>query len=252
MMEHDTARELVELAALDALEASEFQDFTSHVATCPLCREALDRSINVASAIGNTVEQPPAHLWHSIEGRLGERSRVEAAPSPLVMAGTAEVIPLTRARSRRGLMATVSSLAAAALVVLSFSLANAEHKTHTLENALSTAPRSALAVALSTPGHRVVKLDSSTGRAVMSFVVVPSGHGVMLSQDVPSLSGSKTYQLWGLVNGKAVSLGVLGRTPRSVAFTMAGSTRASALALSVEPAGGSVSPTTTPIAVGAV
>jgi hypothetical protein len=68
----------------------------------------------------------------------------------------------------------------------------------------------------------------------------------------PKLASNETYQLWGVINAKTVSTGLMGSTPHQVAFTVSGSARPSELAVSVEPAGGFVSPTSPIIASGAV
>jgi anti-sigma-K factor RskA len=72
----------------------------------------------------------------------------------------------------------------------------------------------------------------------------------MLAKNMPALNDDQTYQLWAIDAGTPISLGLLGPHPTAAAFTI-GSALPSALAVSVEPAGGAVSPTT-PIARGAL
>jgi anti-sigma-K factor RskA len=70
--------------------------------------------------------------------------------------------------------------------------------------------------------------------------------------DMPTLPSKDTYQLWGVFGAKKISLGLLGRSPRQATFTSAGSRAPSALAITVEPAGGSVFPTSPMLASGTV
>ena len=83
-------------------------------------------------------------------------------------------------------------------------------------------------------------------------MVTPSGQGYLVKSNLPTLSSAQTYQLWGVINGKAISLGLLGRTPNRAAFTLAGSPTPSKLGITVEPAGGSVVPTGSMLAAGTV
>jgi anti-sigma-K factor RskA len=57
------------------------------------------------------------------------------------------------------------------------------------------------------------------------------------------LSSKDTYQLWAVVHGEPISLGLMGPSPYDVAFTLAGVPNPTTLAITVEPAGGSVAPT---------
>ena len=82
--------------------------------------------------------------------------------------------------------------------------------------------------------------------------MVPSGRGYLVSSKLPSLGDGRTYQLWAIVGKQPISLGLLGATPHQAAFTMAGSTRPSRLAITAEPAGGSVAPTGPIVATGTV
>ncbi len=47
----------------------------------------------------------------------------------------------------------------------------------------------------------------------------PTGQGYLVKSNLPTLSAAKTYQLWGVIKGRAISLGLLGQAPHAVAFT---------------------------------
>ena len=141
--------------------------------------------------------------------------------------------------------------AAAAVLVLGLSLAHADSRVNRLTGALARAQRGVVASALATPGHRVVDLRAGSTR-VASFVLVPDGRGYLMNASMAPLSAGRTYQLWAIVGGKPVSLGLMGRAPGPVVFTLADASGASALAVTIEPANGSSVPSSAPVAQGSI
>ncbi len=135
-------------------------------------------------------------------------------------------------------------------VVLGIGLVRADNTDSNLRS--TQAGPSTVTAALHTPGHRLITLDSVSHAALAQVVVVPSGQGYLVSSKLPSLGDGGTYQLWAVEGKQPISLGLLGASPRRAAFTMAGSTRPSQLAITAEPSGGSVSPTAPIIATGTV
>lgn len=135
-------------------------------------------------------------------------------------------------------------------VVLGLSLAHAEHRIGQLQSAAGRP--SPVAQALAAPGHRLVVLRTPADETMATFVVLPDGRGYLVSSALPSLGTGRTYQLWGIVGGRAISLGLLGAAPHQAAFTLAGAWRASSLGLTAEPSGGSVMPTRPIVASGPV
>jgi anti-sigma-K factor RskA len=106
--------------------------------------------------------------------------------------------------------------------------------------------------ALETPGHKLVNLEGSNHADLAQFVLLPDGRGYLVKADMPALPTKDTYQLWGIIGGRPISIGIMGQAPGTVTFTIAGSPGPSDLAVTVEPAGGTPAPTTTPVAVGPV
>jgi anti-sigma-K factor RskA len=171
-----------------------------------------------------------------------------------------------RTRRTRRVVVLLGALAVAAVavaVVFGIDLIHSQDKVSSLQADVSKlhadnsrlqakANETPVAVALRTPGHSIVTLESSSGQRLAQFVIVPGGHGYLLSSQLPVLSRGKTYQLWGIVGGTPISLGLLGTSPRYAAFTIAGAPRAAKLAVSAEPAGGTVAPTGSIVASGSV
>ena len=246
-MNHAAAHDLLAPLSLDALDADLRAEVEAHVATCAQCQRELDDLREVATALGTTGLAAPEGLWERIAARLDERP-VPIEPPPLVFARDAA--PRALGRTRRAL-AAVSLVAAAAVVALAVGLAHESARVGSLTSALASARRGAVATALATPGHRVVTLTSSTGHDLATFVLLPDGHGYLVRDTLAPLGEGRTYQLWGIVAGRPVSIGVMGRAPRSVAFTLADATP-SALGITVEPRGGSLTPAPSMVASGAV
>ena len=258
MMDHDEANEMLALVSLHALDADEMVKVEAHVATCPRCQHDLDAYREVAAALGNSVEPLPDGLWSNISSRLGERSAPVADITPPLLGGSvATVISLdehrtARIRRSRSISSAVGAVAAAAILVLGVGYANANNHANNLQSALNVANLTDAQRALVTHGHRVITLASSDNPRVAQFVMLASGTGYLEGSSLPTLPTTETYQLWGIVKGSPVSIGVMGRNPRDVSFTMLSSPSPSALSVTVEPSGGSLTPSNTLAGTGTV
>jgi anti-sigma factor RsiW len=252
-MSHDESMELLAPLALDAIDNDERAELENHVDTCPICQRELDQLREVTYALGNSVEPLPQGLWTNIANRLHPD---EAAPldhpdaiAPEERIGLA-LLPTLDHRWKRNRMATalVIGAMAAGLFALSLSLASADNRVNHFQNALNNANSQAVAAALVAPGHRTVELGNGGTPSLAEFVLLPNGNGYLVKSDLPILNASSTYQLWGIINGKPISLALMGRAPRFTAFTVVGPPVPSAIAITVEPAGGSPAPTTAIVA----
>jgi hypothetical protein len=270
-MTHEEVQDLLATFALDAVEAREYDQIETHLATCPRCRAELDSLREVAAALGNSVEPLPEGLWSSIASRLPAPPEEEPPPMPaLLLDGLPQVVHggdiapdiqsgrfrAPRAprslRSPRGRLVSVGSIAVAAAAVAAVLGVNLVHDDHQISHLQNATPTSVVAAALDTPGHKIVTAEDASHVVVAKFVVLPSGQGYLVKSSLPALSSKNTYQLWGVIKGRAISLGLLGRSPHLVAFTLAGSPSPSKLGVTVEPASGSVAPTTAMLASGTV
>ncbi len=95
---------------------------------------------------------------------------------------------------------------------------------------------------METQGHTSVTLTDVRHHDVARFVLLPSGRGYLVTSSLPTLPAAETYQLWGVINGKTISLGLLGRAPHLATFTSAGASRPYRLGVTVEAAGGARQP----------
>ena len=97
----------------------------------------------------------------------------------------------------------------------------------------------------------VVLASTTEGGQSLQVTYIKDEHLAVLDVDLSAPPEGQTYQAWQIVDGSPVSVGVLNTHAGQVAFS-ADLDSASAIALSVEPLGGSEAPTTTPILVTAL
>jgi hypothetical protein len=257
MMSHDEASELLAVAALHAVDAETLAAIEEHAATCPRCQSELDSYRAVASALGNSVEELPEGLWTNISSQLWERTGDSTEMPALLIGETpANVVAIgsvTRASRRmRTALSAVAFAAAASIVVLAFSLSSAQNQVTNLQGALHSANRSVVQKALASPDRQIVNLTSASNQQLAKFVMLPDGTGYLVTSNMPALTRNDTYQLWAIVNGSPVSIGVMGSSPGHVTFTMASSPAPSELAVTVQSAGGSLTPAKNFVASGPV
>jgi hypothetical protein len=251
MMTHEEAGELLAAFALNAVEGDEYELIAQHLAICLRCEAEVDAHLEVVAALGNSVEPLPADLWWTISNRLTARDDVEMLLSPVerrqVRRDLAEIRQSRSGtvRSSRPRMAAAASAAigsAAVATVLGIGLANANNQVAHLQGAVGETSHTELLAALETPGHYVVTLTDGHHHDLAQFVVLPNGRGYLMTSTLPALPSGETYQLWGVIRDKTISLGLLGPTPHLATFTAAGSARPHSLGITVETAAGARQP----------
>ena len=252
-MSHDESIELLASLALDAIDGDERAELESHVETCSSCQRELDQLREVAYALGNSVEPLPQGLWTDIAERLHPKGVASLALVDAIASD--ERVHLTplhsldlRSRRKRIAVASVIGAMAAALVALSLSLVSANSQVNHYQSALNNTNSQAVAAALVAPGHRLVELGTNATPSLAKFVLLPNGSGYLVKSELPTLVSSSTYQLWAIINGKPISLALMGRTPSFAAFTVVGPPAPSTIGITIEPAGGSPTPTTAMVA----
>ncbi|MFF8683267.1 anti-sigma factor domain-containing protein [Streptomyces sp. NPDC015237] len=238
--------------ALDALEGAERERFERHLERCAPCaaevRALSEDAVRLAwstaapapaalrervlAAVRTTPQEPaagrgpalrlPAHVWEG--SRTPERSRA-VRPRPLL-------VPF----------ATVT--AAAALVVASLFAVQADRTRDELDTARDRARE--IAHVLAAPDARATSDTDDRGRGIGVVASAAEGRAVVTLSGYGEPSGDRVHQLWLMRPGAGPrSLGLLdGDTP----LIAAGLNRsATSLAVTVEPGGGSVRPTSSPI-----
>jgi hypothetical protein len=264
---HEEIESLLGAYALDAVAPEERALVEEHVESCPRCRAELDAFMEVAAALGNSVDPVPEELWDRIAGQLdlsapGDATLIEIrakARQHIADGGdpritTGPLVAARTARWRRSAMVAVAAAAAVALAIVSLGLSNADGKVNQLQAIAAAHGAGAAALAaLANPQSQLVQLRGSGGAELATVVLSPSGTGFVLASHLSTLPSTKTYQLWAKINARPISLGLLGTQPaRDAAFSIARSAAASTLMMTVEPAGGVARPTGPAIAVGTI
>jgi anti-sigma factor RsiW len=253
-MNHSEIEELLGAYALDAVAADEALAVEEHLATCPRCRSEVASHREVAAMLGNAGGVAPEGLWE----RIAREIDIEFAATPAIPdlpAARARVVAgsgAARARARarwwgvRPLALSLGAVAAALAVVvglLSAKVGSLNSQVRTISTALragGVAQQAALAAA--DPKHHSVELRSPVGGSVAALVVLPDGQAYWITQSqLRALPADQTYQLWALVEGRKVSIGLLGSSPKDVPIEV--TSNMSTFMVTAEPLGGTVQPT---------
>jgi len=227
--------------ALDALTGLELDQFEHHLDRCPPCENEVRGFRETATRLALAVAASPP---------LALRERVLAAVS-VTRQLPPEVREMPRARVRPALGPWLPRLAvavAAAAVAVAVALGIVQSSTRQQLNQARAENRSVAAV-LAAPDARLAVRRTTVG-GLATVVASQSRHALIISTaGLPALSGGKVYELWFVAGQTARRAGLLpaptaGRTAPLLASGLA---PGDAVALTVEPAGGTSQPTTKPI-----
>jgi len=261
-MSHDEIAGLLGAYALDATDDDETVVVSDHIATCPRCASEVAEHHEVVGLIANAGADAPAELWDRIAARIARTPLEERTPAPLALVtagvGTGTGAPSTLRRRRRRVAWTgagaVAAAAAAVIALLAVQVGRLDHRVSQLAaaNAQPGLTTSVLRALVDPGAQKVVLATAPTspngGQAAVELVILPNGSAFALNAHLPRLAAHRTYQLWGFVNGRAISLGLLGGHPTYVAFSVDPSVRVSTFAVTNEAAGGAPQPTRGPSA----
>jgi anti-sigma-K factor RskA len=213
--------ELISGQALHALSPDEEEQVALHVAECERCRRQLRESEAVAASLAYAVPAvaPPPDL----------RRRVLESVAPVVEAPAAGPAPARRAARwwPRFAAVAVPALAAAVvgLVVWNVSLRGD----------------------LSSLQHTLFHGSAGNLRGVGNVIVKPNGNATLFASVAPAPAG-KTYEAW-VIRGKVALPAGIFKGGGTVNLTLSQDARpGDVIAITIEPAGGTKAPTTTPIA----
>ncbi|MGW2715162.1 anti-sigma factor [Streptomyces sp. NPDC001356] len=231
--------------AVHALDAEERAAFESHLAVCDACRQEVAEFAATAGrlALASTVRARPA-MREEVLRRVTTVRQVPpgAAPPERVRRG---------AQRRRGLArwALAAGVAAAAAFggTAVWQYERAQDASH--EAAQEQRRVEDLAGVLAAPDakSRSAKVAGGSGTLVVS---ASRDRAVFVASGMTAPPRGKVYQLWFADGGKMRSAGLMDPDRGSQAVLMRGAVDgASAIGITVEPAGGSKQPTSSPVAL---
>ncbi len=234
--------------ALNALDGAERDRFERHLRRCRACESEVRGFAATAAALATaTAAEPPPGL----------KERVLAAAavtrqSPPAVAGASGATdrrrPRTTGPQRSWVPRLAVPVAAAGLVAAAVLGGVTVWTQHQLTTA--QAENQAIAAVLAAPDAQIASSRTSAGGIATVVASHSAGSMVFTSVGLDALPPSKVYELWFL--GKTVRpAGLLppARAGRTTPVLASGLTVGDKVGVTVEPAGGSSSPTTTPIVV---
>jgi anti-sigma-K factor RskA len=235
--------------ALDALDDAERERFERHLRRCPACVDDVRRMTSTATALAMAVAaEPPAGLKERVLAAAAATPQLPplAQPAPTAAARRRHGRRLTRSDWFPRLALGVAAVGVAAAVVLAVVTVSTRNQLDTVQ-----AQNQQIAAVLAAPDAKIATGTSSTGGTATVVLSYTEQKMIFTSSGFPRLPNAKVYELWLLSTGSAVSAGLLpaptdGKTAPVLA---AGLTSADKVGVTVEPAGGTSAPTTTPILV---
>ena len=211
---HDDLLDLVAVYALGAVSAEEARAVTAHLAVCAECRAEYER-----------LKLPADAVALSVDDRL---DAVNCAPMKARLMSAIDA--QERAPRSTRPMAFVTALALAAAIVFGIFSFNAERKIEELQ----------------LQGARVYRVAEGEIYKTPQRVYI-------IMRTLPALPAGRVYQAWTLAPGAKTVAPSLTFLPDAQGFVVVSlpesATNVSAVAISVEPRGGSSAPTTKPLFV---
>ena len=218
---------------LDAISEAEREEFERHLQNCPTCDAEVRglRETAARLALGCAVT-PPARMEQQV---LAATYRTRQLP-PLPADRPRRERRVLRFPRRVAVLAAAASVAAA--VALGITQLSAQHQ---LDHARDTA----IARVVTAPDARVEAARTSAGGNVTVVTSAALHEAVVSTSGMPSLPSSRVYQVWVMSPSGARSAGLMHGSSLLASPVRPGDR----IGITVEPAGGTSKPTTTPIAV---
>jgi len=236
--------------ALDALDSTAEQErFERHLNRCGDCTRDVRGFQATATRLGMAAtQQPPPQMRDRVMEAVARTRQVPAGEDHARHARPAQRSrPLTRLALAGGALAVVAA------VILAIALVNTQHQLNQANHQLSQAQAQlqAITAVQTATDAKVITKRTAVGGIVTVTSSAAKRQMVLTTAGLPPLAPGKVYQLWliGHPPNKIRSEGLLapahnGRTgPVLISGVLAGDT----FGVTVEPAGGTIQPTVTPI-----
>jgi anti-sigma-K factor RskA len=228
--------------AVDALTGDELDEFERHLEQCPTCAEEVSGLRETAARLGlATAIAPPPWMREQV---LEATTRVRQLPPSGVHLVTPDGRRPRRRLSRRLPRPLAVTAMAAAIVALAVLQVGTRHQLQQAQTSNQT-----IASVLSASDARIELSRSNVGGTVTAVVSRHDREAVITAAGMPTPGDARVYQLWVISPAGARSVGLLpGSSDGATSPVLADDVQpGDQLAITVEPAGGTKQPTTSPI-----
>ena len=241
--------------ALDAISDTEREEFERHLQHCPACeaevRGMRETAARLALACAVT---PPARMEQQVLAATyrtrqlpplsADRPRQALSPRRTLSprralprrSSSRSAFPRGAVTRRVAVLAAAASVAVAA--VLGITQLSAQHQ-------LDQARATAIARVVTAPDAHVATARTSVGGSVTVVTSAALREAVVSASGMASLPSSRVYQVWVMSPSGARSAGLMHGSSLLASAVRPGDR----IGITVEPAGGTARPTTTPVAV---
>ena len=220
---------------LDAIGDTEREEFERHLQDCPACeaevRGMRETAARLALACAVT---PPARMEQQVLAATYRTRQLPPLPAGRPRRAMPRLVP--RVPRRLAMLAVAASVAAA--VALGITELTAQHQ-------LDQARATAIARVVTASDAHVATARTSAGGSVTVVTSAALREAVVSASGMASLPSSRVYQVWVMSPSGARSAGLMHGSSLLASAVRPGDR----IGITVEPAGGTARPTTTPVAV---
>jgi anti-sigma-K factor RskA len=228
--------------AVDALTGAELDEFETHLRRCASCAEEVRGLQETAARLGlTTAIAPPPGMRRQVLAAASRTRQLPPAGGRLIPRDPQRRMK----RLRRSLPRSVAVVAmAAAIVVLAILQVNTRDQLQQTQQGSR-----AVAAVLAAPDARIETSSTTVGGTVTAVISRREREAVITAAGMPTPTDAKVYQLWVISAAGARSAGLLPGSSTGVTSPVlaAGVRPGDRLGITVEPAGGTSQPTTTPV-----
>jgi anti-sigma factor RsiW len=237
----DDAHEIHALSgayAVDALDPAERALFEDHLASCASCRAEVTSLQETTTLLGGLEDTaPPAALRDQVLAGIKTVRPLPPETAPVAEPATVRPLPVRRWLTGLAVAAAVLGIAGVGTVVW--------EQQHPSTGQLSVADR-----VLQAADAKRVNVTLPGGVEASVIRSVSEGRAVLVTHNMPAAPTGRVYELWlQSPAGVMVPAGTMDRPGSRPVVLRGDATDATAVGITVEPEGGSDSPTTEPIAL---
>ncbi|MBE1491880.1 anti-sigma factor [Plantactinospora soyae] len=236
---------LVGAYVLDAVDDIERAAFSRHLADCPSCASEVGELRETAARLADGAwSVPPPGLRTEVLAEVSRTRQVRPGGRPARDGRPAG----SRWRTLSAVAVAAAVLAAGAGAV-TWTVAQQRVRDERASTAAARAETERIRTVLAQPDLAVRGAELSGGGRLTVFSSPGRDAGLALLADAPPIPADRAYQLWLMDGATARPANVLAAGATGDTALLSGVRGRSAVAVTVEPAGGSAQPSTTPLVI---